>query len=273
MQILQKEKIYGFQTQLIHSRGQKFRERIARKERLQAEARILTYMRVFIYILAPRQEREKYSWKANILLKATLTKPDLSFKNQREERKMIIKPLSRQHTHYIFIYFFPFLITQLKSIKCYTIEELYRHSPQEDWQKNQGTNPTSLKYSCSRALLAVTLLVGSKQSIFWNIKWSIISIQSYYRAYNLLLLYAISYIDYSLFGRNQELLISSNVKDRRGPFQHPIRHQIRRYIHLRYLLLLFFPKGLIFKKKIRLGEPDTYSHFLNQKRREQKKGK
>lgn len=30
---------------------------------------------------------------------------------------------------------------------------------------NQGTNPMSLKYSCSRALLAVILLLGSKQSI------------------------------------------------------------------------------------------------------------
>ena len=32
----------------------------------------------------------------------------------------------------------------------------------------QGTNAISLKYSCLRALLAEGLLLGSKQSIFWN---------------------------------------------------------------------------------------------------------
>lgn len=31
---------------------------------------------------------------------------------------------------------------------------------------NYGTNPMSLKYSCSNAALAVTLLLGSKHSIF-----------------------------------------------------------------------------------------------------------
>jgi len=36
--------------------------------------------------------------------------------------------------------------------------------------RTHGTNLMSLKYSCSTALLAVILLVGSKQSMLWNTK-------------------------------------------------------------------------------------------------------
>ena len=56
--------------------------------------------------------------KANVLLKAKLTKPDLSFKNQKG-KKMIKSLISRQHTHYIFIYFFPFFFFLNHAIKTH----------------------------------------------------------------------------------------------------------------------------------------------------------
>lgn len=47
-----------------------------------------------------------------------------------------------------------------------TLTSIYNCSQKD---KTYGTIPISLKYSCSSALLAVILLLGSKQSIFWDI--------------------------------------------------------------------------------------------------------
>ena len=45
------------------------------------------YIYIYIYILVPRHGRDKYSWKADVLLKATLTKPDLSFQESEGKEK------------------------------------------------------------------------------------------------------------------------------------------------------------------------------------------
>ena len=93
-------------------------------------------------------------------LKQILVVPIYSSNTKSKKSKLQPKKKRKKQlkTSYIFL-------TQSKPIEFYTLNIYFSNRMVTE---NQGTNPISLKYSCSRALLAVILLLGSKQSIFWN---------------------------------------------------------------------------------------------------------
>ena len=95
-------------------------------------------------------------------LKQILVVPIYSSNTKSKKSKLQPKKKRKKQlkTSYIFL-------TQSKPIEFYTL--IYIYFSNRMVTENQGTNPISLKYSCSRALLAVILLLGSKHSIFWNI--------------------------------------------------------------------------------------------------------